>query len=220
MTKWSGVPQNNSPALADFLMGVTAGNIDDRKTIQAVLTLINSTSIVNNGAIDWSTAGKVWWQELGRATLTANGNALTIASFTPRKYMRLLLVGQGTGGTVDATLRFNNDSGANYSRRENSNGAASDTVSVSQTSHLITGAATYNNLLFVADITNVATLEKVFNGWRSDPGTAGGANAPGRQEVAGKWANTASAINRVDILNLTGTGQYAIGSEIIVLGHD
>lgn len=48
MTKWSGVPVNNSPALADYLMGVTSSNVDDRITIQNLVNLILKTSLLSN----------------------------------------------------------------------------------------------------------------------------------------------------------------------------
>jgi hypothetical protein len=53
------------------------------------------------------------------ATQTSNGSASTITfSSIPSTYTDLILVvrGAGSGGSVDTTLRFNSDSGSNYSR--------------------------------------------------------------------------------------------------------
>lgn len=46
--KFSQVTPNTTPALADYLMGVTAGNVDFRTTIQNLVTLILKTTLLNN----------------------------------------------------------------------------------------------------------------------------------------------------------------------------
>lgn len=46
--KFSQVTPNSSPALADYLMGVTSGNVDFRVTIQNLVTLILKTSLLSN----------------------------------------------------------------------------------------------------------------------------------------------------------------------------
>lgn len=50
-------------------------------------------------------------------------------------------------------------------------------------------------------------------------GSSGAGNAPNKREAAGKWHNTSNQITRVDVINIT-TGDFAAGSEVIVLGHD
>jgi hypothetical protein len=53
------------------------------------------------------------------ATQSSNGSASTITfSSIPSTFTDLVLVirGSGSGGSVDTTLRFNSDSGTNYSR--------------------------------------------------------------------------------------------------------
>jgi len=52
--------------------------------------------------------------------------------------------------------------------------------------------------------------------------TDGGGSAtvtPTRLETAGKWTNTSSQITSVSLTN-SGSGDYGIGSMMIVLGHD
>lgn len=46
--KFSQVNTNTSPALVDYLMGVTAGNVDYRVTLQNLVNVILKTSLLNN----------------------------------------------------------------------------------------------------------------------------------------------------------------------------
>lgn len=161
-----------------------------------------------------------WWEELGRTTLSVAGDTISVASLTAKKYLWIKIAVAATAGTVDVSIRFNNDSGSNYSARTSTNGGA-DGTSVTQTNINLTGASAYTLSTFDGFITNVLAVEKNMLGMRGGNFSGAGAGtAPDRAEVAGKWANTAAQITRVDILNLAGTGDFAIGSEVIILGHD
>lgn len=46
MTKFSGIPPLASPALTDYLIGVTSGNVDFRATIQVLVNLMVKTSLM------------------------------------------------------------------------------------------------------------------------------------------------------------------------------
>lgn len=165
-------------------------------------------------------AGLDWWQEIARNTLTVAGDTLAVTGIPAMTYLKVIIRAMGTGGTVGFSLRFNNDSGSNYSQRLSSNGGA-DGTSTSQSSLPVAGAATYPFLGGIFEIFNMASLEKNIFGTRlgNFSGTGAG-TAPDRGELMGKWANTSVQINEIDLLNLAGTGDFAIGSEIIVLGHN
>lgn len=47
MTKFSGIAPNASPALTDYLIGVTSGNVDDRVTIQNLVNLILKSNLLS-----------------------------------------------------------------------------------------------------------------------------------------------------------------------------
>lgn len=160
----------------------------------------------------------VWWEELGRTTLTGAGDTITVNNLPARKYLKIYASLQPTGGTINGSIRFNNDSGSNYANRVSDNGGA-DSTSTSQTSLLQTIGTAAVVMFFLCEIINIATQEKISFNFSMNPGTAGGSNAPNRSEKLGKWANTSAQITRVDLIN-GGTGDYAIGSEVIVLGHD
>lgn len=159
-----------------------------------------------------------WWEELGRTTLGSAGDTITVNNIPARKYLIILANLTATGGNINALVRFNNDTGNNYSRRVSDNGAADSTA---------TSASSIGAIDAVADgpvnvrmlTTNVAAQEKIieFQGYRR--GTAGAGNAPARREGLGKWANTSDQITRVDVIN-DSTGDFAIGSEVVVLGHN
>lgn len=213
--KFSQVTPNTSLSLADYLMGVTSGNVDFRATIQTLINLLNTSNKFTNGAIDWSTAGKIWWEELGRTTLSGAASSISLTGLSAKKYIRIIVV-LLPSGNITGTLRFNNDSGNNYAYRYSDNGAADSTLV--NNSSIYVDASGNNAKLAVLDIVNISATEKIVTGLDAEQGTAGAGNAPVRRIAAGKWANTSSQITRVDIA--TGANNFAAGSELIVLGHN
>lgn len=203
-------------------LSISSSKISGTSITNASITTIQiASNTVAASNINFGGAGSgIWWQEIARTTLAVAGDTITVNSITAKKYLQIRIAVMGTGGTIDVAIRLNNDTGANYSVRSSTNGAA-DSTSTSQTSIVLTGAATYPVLSFNGDVVNVATVEKNIIGFRAGNFSGTGAGtAPDKAELVGKWANTANQISRVDILNLAGTGDFAIGSEVIILGHD
>lgn len=58
MPKFSQIPTNASPALADFLIGVSAGAVDQKTTISALIALF-SANIANNSVTPVKTARNI-----------------------------------------------------------------------------------------------------------------------------------------------------------------
>lgn len=159
-----------------------------------------------------------WWEELGRTTLGVAGDTISLTPITAKKYLRIIVHAIDTGGTIGISVRFNNDTGNNYSYRNSSNGGA-DGVAGSASSAFIGAPVTARPAHVDAFVTNIAAQEKLISFVAVNNGGAGAASAPDRLEGAAKWANTSAQITRVDVIN-GGTGDFAIGSEVVVLGHD
>jgi len=220
----------NNPTLSiDTISEYTTANgvnvdgllIKDSKlaTNNSVVTSNITDDSVTAAKIDWATTGAgggIWWEELGRTTLGSAGDTISVTSIPARRHLRLLIM-LINSGSIAVTMRLNNDSGANYAYRTSGNGGA-DATAVSQTSILLAAAGSFNYQI-TADIVNISTSEKPVIIAVNNPNTAGAANAPGRTEEVAKWANTSSQITQVDVLN-GGAGDFAIGSEVVVLGHN
>jgi hypothetical protein len=186
-----------------------------------ISTAMLADDSVTAAKIDWASTGAnagIWWEELGRTTLSGAGDTISVTSIPARKYLRILIIASATGGTINATLRFNNDSATNYSARSSANGGA-DGTGVSATSMGLSVTVSTADRYIEADIRNVLALEKLLTGHCIEQGTAGAGNVTGRAELANKWVNTAAQISRIDVIN-AGAGDFAIGSELIVLGHN
>lgn len=160
------------------------------------------------------------YEEIKRLTLTPAGDTISLTSVPSRKYLRIQYDLIATGGTLDATIRFNNDSGANYSASLSAWDGNTNTALVSQTSIPVESGtvSSGNHESGYIDIFNVLAIEKSSAAMNIGL-PVGAANAPVPTSVFGKWANTAAVISRVDFLN-GGTGDFAIGSEVVIYGHD
>lgn len=165
-----------------------------------------------------STTSTIWWEEIGRTTLGSAGDTISVTPIAARTYLKILFIALDTGGTISALIRFNNDSAANYAIRVSTNGGA-DVTAASETSLTFTPSTAAVPVLGEAQVVNITASEKLVTGNTVSRGAAGAANTPSRREVSGKWANTAAQITRVDLVN-SGTGDFAIGSAVVVLGHD
>ena len=172
------------------------------------------TGNVKRGA----TGGSIdWWEEIGRVTLSGTADTMSLTSLPARKYLRLI-VAVISSGAIDAGMTFNNDTSANYAWRRSINGAA-DVTSAGTTVIPTKPDTSAYDCLAIVDILNISSREKLVWAQSTTENTAGAGNVAGRSELNGKWANTSAQITRVDINNAS-AGDFAAGSELIVLGHD
>jgi hypothetical protein len=191
---------------------------DKRKVISPNVSNYGTAGVLTADANGNVSATSMFWEEIGRTTLSASGGLITISSLPLRKYLRIIITTQATGGTIRHILRLNNDTGSNYVYRYSANGDADGTVA-SQTNIGVDFSAGAYPYFIEIDVVNISSQEKLLISHSSEQGATGAANAPNRIEVIGKWANTSSQINRIDISN-GGTGSFAAGSEVVVLGRN
>ena len=139
----------------------------------------------------------------------------SFSGLTAKPYMMVL--GHQFGADTHVRYRFNNDTGSNYARRYSANGG-SDSTNVNQDNF----PTNYdmNPCFNILNIMNIADQEKLIEGGTCELNqTTGAGTAPNRMELTGKWTNTSNAINQVNCYQ-TGSGDFAVGSEVVVLGYD
>lgn len=154
---------------------------------------------------------------LGRQTLTAVGDSLDLSGLLVRRHLKILIACLPSGA-IQPVLRFNADSTASYSERFATDGGA-DAANVNQTGLNINIGAQALPFFAVYQVLNITAQSKIIAG-KSAVGGGSAATAPAnRRELAGKWANSAVGISGVNVVNIA-AGDFAVGSELIVLGHD
>lgn len=159
-----------------------------------------------------------WWEEVGRTTLTSVGSTITITGVPARKYLKIIGNLVDNGSAITGTMTFNNDSTANYAQTNSTAGAADGSLA-SQNSLVVAVDSAATPRIFEMEVVNNTAKEKLFQGHAMSQGAAGAATVPIRREINGKWANTSTQITRVDVQTST-ANNFAVGSEVIVLGHD
>ncbi len=198
------------------LTGVTVAT-DDKVLIQdtsnsdalRTVTAVSIANLVSSG---------MWWEELGRTTLGVAGDTLSLPSLPAKKYLHLIWHCVAVTNPIQPVLRFNNDTGNNYAITYSQNYGALVTT-VSQSNISVASAASLGVHAGEAKVTNVLADRKMVRAIGVSDANLGAANGSTQIDVTGKWANTSAQITRVDLINLS-TGDFAIGSELIVLGHD
>ena len=105
------------------------------------------------------------WKELARTTLGSAGDDITVSSLADKRYYMVLGDYIPTGGNVNGTHRYNNDSGSNYANRYSDNGGA-DGTGTSSTEVWCNPQEDDHHLFGVSYISNLAGKEKLvlFNG--------------------------------------------------------
>lgn len=217
-------PTLKTDTVAEFTAaaGVTVDGllIKDSKlaTNNSVVTSNITDDAITAAKIDWASTGAgagIWWEELGRHTLGSAADALSVTSIAARKHL-MIIVNVIASGSVSHLLRFNNDSSSNYAWRVLTNGTNASGASATS---LFLDAGTTSDIYSVINCSNIATQEKFATAITMGSAGAGAATVPSQRVGAGKWVNTAAQINRVDVVN-SSAGDYAAGSELIVLGHN
>lgn len=180
-----------------------------------------AAAAIDSSKIDYSVTGKVWWEELGRTKLASAGSVISVTSLAAKRYLRILSTGISNGGTLQVGVRFNNDSSAIYNFGYITQSAATGAVGTQGQVALSGVVVSGGNWNLDAQITNTPTLNKQLDADVAfDITNIGNGYAPGWQKTFAKWVNTTDPITRVDLVLYGGTGNFGVGSELIVLGHD
>ena len=114
------------------------------------------------------------------ATEPATADSITVSSFAARKYLKAQMFAQGTGGTINCNLTFNNDTSGNYSIRESVNSGTDFTNHTQSNTDNLTGTVT-GNISVIVDINNEASKEKLFISDGMEAATGAG-QTPDRKE--------------------------------------
>ncbi len=197
-------------------LSIPNGSIDgDKITDASIPTAKYEDDSITDSELDYPR----FWQEIARTTLGVAGDTITVSSIPARKYLRFLFVGQATGGTIDSSFTLNGDTGANYSSTSLNGGAFGTGTSLNNLA-LEAGATASGQLVFASlEFVNLATYQKLGTYTTINNTAAGAGTAPSQYITNVKWANSSSQISSITWTN-GGTGDFAIGSEIVVLGHD
>jgi hypothetical protein len=167
--------------------------------------------------------GSAWrtlagWELLGKTTLGVAGDTITVNNLPVRKYLHLLwtLI---PSGVINSRITLNNDTSANYAFMSMLN-QTNYTNNVGQSAFSLSAAALAAFKRGEARITNVANRRKLIEGYEMDDNnTDSSTTTCNNYQAYGKWHNLSNAITRIDLTNV-GAGDFAAGSELIVLGAD
>jgi len=155
------------------------------------------------------------WERLVHQELSSGNATIDTGTFTGKKNLRVIIHTLSASYDHYPYIRFNGDSGANYSYQKNSNGEVPDgSANVNLVYHDI--YVSNNNSYVVMDIMNIAGQEKLTI-MHNVGGNTGAGNAPSRREYTGKWANTSAQITQITVHQGNSSNTFDAGSYITVL---
>jgi len=158
------------------------------------------------------------WKEVGRTTLGSSNDDITVSSLADKRYLMIMTDNIPTG-SIWQSIRYNSDTGSNYANRYSNNGGSdvpSTSLGLSYWGDQLAGT---NHGFGIGYTANLAGKEKLALSYGVNQNTSGAGTAPDRTEVVSKWTNTSDAINAVTNHD-QGSGSFASGSEVVVLGYD
>lgn len=196
-------------------------------SVPANTTFIESdtfTEFIFDGVATWNQIGLPLitggWVEVGRTTLGATGDIITVSDLPNKRYYMILADTLATGN-VTQRMRLGSlgtvDTGSNYANRENQNGGT-DFAGASE-AFIRTGSTHDINGMLVSYLANVSNKEKLGMVWANENFTAGPGTAPDRAESVFKQAQASNPVTDVRVYN-DQAGSYLTDSEVVVLAWD
>ncbi len=133
---------------------------------------------------------------IARTSLSAAATSIILDNIPTKKFLRILIAHDAKSGNGNSLLRFNNDSGNNYTFIEDGNG----TARTSQSSiDLIDGVNNSLGYFYIIDVINVFNLVKAVSAHSVARITSAG-TAQTRHRIHGTWVNITSQITRIDLV--------------------
>ena len=172
------------------------------------------------------------WKEIGRFTVTTATdeivvrglNSATSGSMTEKDQIKVLIhaIGSSSGNLDACVIRFNGEntsSGASRYTVTKSNNDSADDSNVNENGlNIMSSNITGLDFFCEMDITNNTGHEKICFANTVGYNNDGAGTTPNRKEMIGKWIETSDRINKVTLANRDGSGNFAAGSEVVVLG--
>jgi hypothetical protein len=156
---------------------------------------------------------------LDKVTVSGTSTTSVTLSSIPATYTDLVLVINAKNDTLTNTeIRFNGDTGSNYSNTMLSGNGTSATsaresnntsISIDNVAYMTTGDFAYSNIIQIMNYANTTTNKTLL--------TRANSAANGVDAIVGLWRNTA-AITSLTILTTTGTRVFAAGSTFSLYG--
>jgi hypothetical protein len=219
----------------NFKTLVGSPDISITNTTNTVVIDYNGTHVTSLTSNNNSTIGVVpttgavvlypKYELLCQTTLGSANATISCNGFTAMKHLHVEALLRSTGGTgVEPAIRFNGDSGTNYSNRQSTNGGADTTQTSTTRCNLIAGASLLvdgNGILAEFKIyNNLSSDRKVMVGQHVNGLQTDDTSAPNRGEISCKWDNTSAQITSITVIAFTGTGNYNTSSQLTVWGYD
>jgi len=163
------------------------------------------------------------FEYLGGTTLLADSNSTSTMTITARDFLLISVRCVGMDVTSTPSLRFNGDTGNNYSSRYLSAAAGASTFSTADTINTSFARLTHGNSIGsrsgLVHIVNKATLAKT--GTMSYYPAGGGPGIVPTIAFGGfEWANTADQITSILLIAVDGGSKLLAGSGFAVFGSN
>ena len=160
------------------------------------------------------------WGKAGSTTLASTGDTLAVSGMTASKFNQVMSNIILSSNSVAGKYTFNNNTGSNYAYRNSYNGGT-DGTGVNQPNSgtvwqtLDSAGEESFQIMYSCSISGQEKLSMFFN---IDNDAGAGTSVPNRREGVFKYIQTAD-ISSVE-LNNTGSGDYAVDTNLSVLGSD
>lgn len=161
------------------------------------------------------------WAKNQTITLDSAGDALTTPTLSSNTNLQYLYHGLPTGGELTEYMTMGSggtkDTGSNYANRLSSNGGSDSTFTsrANIVNAAKSGATTPE--FGIGYILNIATEEKLLISHHVNASANGAGTAPERSEAVAKHVQT-SVVDDIVSFDNTGTGDFASGSNLSILG--
>lgn len=146
---------------------------------------------------------------LADVTLGSPATSLASGTFAGKTHLRIIVTCPSIATSDLLCLRFNGDTGANYTYQHSTDVGAITKVA-GDTLHRVHSAGTTGTVYAVFDVLNIATVDKRHVGQVIDTNK--------QIQASGFWSNTSAQITAVSLI--TSTYNMATGTRLIILGMD
>ena len=151
-------------------------------------------------------------QQIGKTVLVSATTSMRI-DIPPKQFLRILIQWGAKSGSSNDFLRFNNDSGNNYSFIE-AGGTARTSQGQIDVRDALNSALGGFSVIDVAN--NLSTIVKSVVAHTVNRITSAG-TAQTFNQIFGTWVQTTDFITRIDLVS-SGAATYPVGSSILIFG--